>query len=102
MSLELSTQESERAHRARADLHLYGIPYYAYAPSQQTRWFMCMLDGPRVRCRRESTLGLDATEVYRLVFCTGAFEGATKIKSTPIPMSLEHCCAGHNSASVSQ
>ena len=25
----------------------------------------------------------------------GAFEGATKIKSTPIPISLEHCCAGH-------
>ena len=38
----------------------------------------------------------------RLVFCAGAFEGATKIKSPPIPMSLEHCCAGHNSASVSQ
>ena len=34
-----------------------------------------------------------ASALARVDEMTRAFEGATKIKSTPIPMSLEHCCA---------
>ena len=35
VTLRVEHTESERAHRARADLHLYGIPYYSYAPERR-------------------------------------------------------------------